>query len=581
MKGHLKSTLPELRKVILGCGKNIWAYPALSDPDFLHRIGLREAIREMASALPPSIVVADLGCGWMPYREWFDASDRTYIPLDVTAYPDDRFRIIRDGRIPLNDASVDTLACWQVLEHVRDMELFFCEVTRILQPGGRAFFTTHGLFRIHDREDFWRWTPAGLRLLFESRGFVDFKVKPCDSAYSIIASLINNAWRLSESHGVSCKFYNNVIFRIVNLFGLAADKLSNAIKLTGHHGEASTYLIEVTRVRDKFVTPAALSKPASTETPSVRVCVAVCTRNRAAELKRTLQSLQTLDYPSSLTEFIIVDNCSADDTSDIAASWCAQRGNARYFHEPRPGLPFARNLAWQQADAELVVFLDDDALPETGWLRAIAQAYVCERDRDSSRHLAIGGRVKLRFPDSTPDVDQWLGDDMLGWLSKLDYGPDTFVLDKPLMHLVGANFAVPLSTLKFFEGFSEHVHGTYGDERGLEKRIRASGGHLVYAGGAVVHHQIAQQRLTQEWFRKRLWSEGSAVAHLGALGNGVYSILALRTLARSVKSLLAGGWGILRNSLEPTPAHFAQSCRFWFACGLLSATWRMLLRRDA
>jgi hypothetical protein len=579
MNANNSSRTPrELRRAIISCGPNIWGHPTLSDPDYLHRIGLRKAIQAVASALPSSGTLADLGCGWMPYKEWFEAAGRSYIPLDVTAYPDHRFRIMRNGRIPLTDRSVDALVCWQVLEHVTDMELFFSEVIRILKPAARAFFTTHGLFRIHDREDFWRWTPAGLQMLFEDRGFTAFKIKPCDSTYAIVASLINHAW-MPESKGFLRCFGHGMLSRSVNLVGLAADKLSNAIKLNGHLREASTYLVEVVRPHDQLVITSKPSNQSTTETPSVRVCVAICTRNRATELERTLRCLETLDYPLSLIEFVVVDNCSADNTAQIAASWCAQQSNARYLYESRPGLPFARNLAWQQTAAELVVFLDDDALPEPEWLRVITEAYVLERKRGASHHFAIGGRVKLRFPDSTPDLNQWLGDDMLGWLSKLDYGPDTFVLDKPLMHLVGANFAVPRSTLKFFQGFSEHVHGTYGDERGLEKKIRASRGHLVYAGGAVVHHQVACQRLTKGWFRKRLWSEGSAVAHLSASCDGVYRIGTLRTLASGVKSLLAGTCGILRNTVEPKPAHFAQSCRFWFACGLLSATWRMLLRR--
>ena len=38
--------------------------------------------------------------------------------------------------------SVDTLIAFQFLEHIKDAELFFEEVFRVLRPGGRAYLTT-------------------------------------------------------------------------------------------------------------------------------------------------------------------------------------------------------------------------------------------------------------------------------------------------------------------------------------------------------------------------------------------------------------------------------------------------------
>lgn len=66
---------------------------------------------------------------------------REYIGADVdTAVLDnpttDRNVLIRDGRLPLVDASIDVIVCDYVLEHVADPAAFVAEVDRVLKPGG-------------------------------------------------------------------------------------------------------------------------------------------------------------------------------------------------------------------------------------------------------------------------------------------------------------------------------------------------------------------------------------------------------------------------------------------------------------
>jgi len=570
--------MKKLTRCIAGCGRNIWAYPPLSDPDHLHRVGLREAVRRAAAELPSRGVVADLGCGWMPYKEWFETDGRTYIPLDVTGYPDHRFRLIRGGKLPLPNGSVDMLVCWQVLEHVHDVESFFAEVKRVLKPGAPAFFTTHGLFRIHDREDFWRWTPMGLRLLFEERGFTDFESDACDTTFAITTSLINQAVR-PRRDGLVKRAIFRTLSTSINSIGLSADRLCAALGFTGHRREASTYLIKVRNSRSAVAAQTVGEVQIASASPSISVCVAICTRNRATELAHVLEGLEDLEYPSGLLQVSIIDNGSTDQTQQIAEAWCARRTNAVYLREAQTGLPFARNRAWQETGAELVVYIDDDAIPEKDWLVRIAEAYRVEKDRSPSPCLAVGGRVRLTLPDEKPDTRSWLGSNMLGWLSQLDYGPDTFVLDKPLMHLMGANFAVPRDTLEQIGGFAEDMPGYGGDERYVEAKIRSAGGRLIYVGSAVVHHQIGPDKLTREWFRSRLLAEGKAVAHLRMREPQHRIARTLKTYVQGLRGMVYGLAGTARDKSDPNPVNFWHSCQLWYARGLLGETTRLWLLR--
>jgi predicted SAM-dependent methyltransferase len=69
-----------------------------------------------------------------------------------------------------------TVVCAEVLEHVKypDAALLFC--FDVLRPGGKLIITVPFAFPIHNfPDDYWRYTPSGLRLLLTEAGFVDIE----------------------------------------------------------------------------------------------------------------------------------------------------------------------------------------------------------------------------------------------------------------------------------------------------------------------------------------------------------------------------------------------------------------------
>ena len=105
--------------------------------------------------------------------------------------------------------------------------------------------------------------------------------------------------------------------------------------------------------------------------PLPQATVAVLTRDRPEDLKRCLDAMMKL--PNDGQEYLVIDNCPATDaTRQLVKNY---RGHVRYVREDHPGSSAARNRALREAKHEIVAFSDDDAVPDSGWLRALLRNF--------------------------------------------------------------------------------------------------------------------------------------------------------------------------------------------------------------
>jgi glycosyltransferase involved in cell wall biosynthesis len=100
------------------------------------------------------------------------------------------------------------------------------------------------------------------------------------------------------------------------------------------------------------------------------VTVAVCTRDRANDLKLCLDSLSRLDYPH--LDIVVVDNAP---TTGATESLVGSYPRVRYAREDRPGLDWARNRAIVEARGEFLAYTDDDVIVDPGWVSALVAAF--------------------------------------------------------------------------------------------------------------------------------------------------------------------------------------------------------------
>jgi GT2 family glycosyltransferase len=118
--------------------------------------------------------------------------------------------------------------------------------------------------------------------------------------------------------------------------------------------------------------------------PFPLVTVAVCTRDRTADLAICLDALGRLDYPA--LDLLVVDNAPSNDATERLVR--ATYPNVRYIREPRPGLNWARNRAIMEAHGEIIAYTDDDVVVDARWVSALAQIFA-----ENPEVMAVTGLV--------------------------------------------------------------------------------------------------------------------------------------------------------------------------------------------
>ena len=103
------------------------------------------------------------------------------------------------------------------------------------------------------------------------------------------------------------------------------------------------------------------------------ITVGVITRNRAGDLAEMLDSLTR--QRRAPDEVLVVDNGSTDQTQAVLETFHNRLPLRCKFLE-RADIPGARNLVLENAEHEIVAFIDDDCISEPEWLAAIEAAFL-------------------------------------------------------------------------------------------------------------------------------------------------------------------------------------------------------------
>jgi glycosyltransferase involved in cell wall biosynthesis len=216
--------------------------------------------------------------------------------------------------------------------------------------------------------------------------------------------------------------------------------------------------------------------------------IVINTLNRGDMLRKTLESLDWLDYPGEF-EVVVVNGPSTDNSPDVIRSWSSRIRAGRC---DVANLSVSRNIGICMAQGDVIAFIDDDAIPEPEWLTQLAEAYA---------NPEVGGVGGLVY-DHTGYAFQYRYC-LVDRFGNADPTPPvamphlSFPKSNRIPHLLGANSSFRRSALLEIGGFDEEYE-YFLDETDVCLRIVDAGYLIAQLPAAYVHHKFAPSNLRGE-----------------------------------------------------------------------------------
>lgn len=240
------------------------------------------------------------------------------------------------------------------------------------------------------------------------------------------------------------------------------------------------------------------------------VSIILASYNGATTLPRTLAALAALDRPAGGCEIILVDNNSTDETPRLMAAFAEEIG-AIALSEPRQGKAFALNTGLDHAQGRLVVFTDDDTLPDPDWIMAYVRAA-----KTNPNFGIFAGEIRPCWPASPP-----------GWLVSLTdrgmsfgctpistrKGPHEYTVAKGANMMARASLLADLRFNRDRLNFGGPGAMGGGEDTDFAKRASEVSGQLVYfLPNATVQHIIRPDEMTLRTVFERYMRIGAGQA---------------------------------------------------------------------
>lgn len=266
---------------------------------------------------------------------------------------------------------------------------------------------------------------------------------------------------------------------------------------------------------------------------SCSVVICAHTMDRWADICDAVRSVQTQDAPAEQIILVIDQNRELFERckSDLSGIEVIENHEAK-------GLSGARNSGVAASNADIVAFLDDDAVAKPGWLKAMVRSF------EDPFVLGVGAVATPRWLGVRP---RWFPDEFLWIVGCAFRGIDTEAVRNGLGCAMGMRRSIFARVGGFDIRLGRTGSGLPISCEETEFSLRAAravpGAKFVYAPGAVVEHKVPVERLTFRYYVLRCFAEGVSKARVARL-SGAESLATertyvLRTLLRAVARGLA------------------------------------------
>ena len=297
--------------------------------------------------------------------------------------------------------------------------------------------------------------------------------------------------------------------------------------------------------------------------------IIVCTFNRAESLRDTLRALRGQQIATSRHwDVIVVDNNSKDHTRSVVEEAQREWPALRYEFEPAQGLSHARNHGIAAARGDVLLFTDDDVLPEPEWLDTTLQGL--ERYRAD----ACGGFVAPIWETPPP---AWLTERFHGFLAIRTERTDDYPIIQASQAPFGANMAMKRAVFDrvgLFDtnrGRKGNVLAS-GEDGEMFERILAAGLTAVFLGQSRVHHKVESFRLTKRYFRRwRFQTSRNIAQSRGLAGDRRLVNIPLYLFPQLLRAVARMLWG---HVTQPRDEAFNREIVVFHFLGLMQGLYR-------
>jgi len=201
------------------------------------------------------------------------------------------------------------------------------------------------------------------------------------------------------------------------------------------------------------------------------------------QLAHTLTCLHALAAhpPQSACEIIVIDDGSSDETSTVLPRIAGLRYHRR---ERNGGFIATCNDGAALARGEVLVFLNNDTIPQPGWLDALLATF------DSNPDAGLVGAQLLYRDGRLQDAGGFLTcDGHAESYGRFDAADDPrYAYVRDVDYLSGAALAIPRALFEQTGGFDSRYAPAYYEDTDLAFAVRAAGKRVLYQPAARVVH---------------------------------------------------------------------------------------------